>query len=78
MFHQYGDAKGSVESGERDRQGCGRGLMQNIVNEPTLITLKLEKKYFLARALVHLNKFPDNVSTKTHSRDTGVFFLLVV
>ena len=43
MFHQYGDAKGSVESGERDRQGCGRGLMQNIVNEPTLITLKLEK-----------------------------------
>ena len=44
MFDQYGDAKGSTKSGKRDRRGCGCGLRQNIVNEPTLITLKLEKE----------------------------------
>ena len=43
MFDQYGDAKDSVKSGERGNRDCGRGLRQNIMNEPTLITLKLEK-----------------------------------
>ena len=61
MFDQYSDAKASVKSGKRGRRGCGCGLSQKIVDEPTLITLKLEKNYLLARALVHLNKFPDNV-----------------
>ena len=53
VFYKYGDANGSVKSGERGRRGCGRGVRQNIVNEPTWITLKLE---------THISE-PENKST---------------
>ena len=61
MFDQYGDVKGSVKSGKRDRRGLWMWAEAEDCGRANLNYTEIGKKYLLARAFVHVNKFPGNV-----------------
>ena len=53
VFDNYTNARGSIQSCERERRGSARGVRQNILSHHTQITLRWEK--FIAE--------PDNKTT---------------